>query len=254
MVYSHIPHRRDSEAKTSNNNTHWFYESANGEQRGPVPAKRLRWMAEKGDLSPDTLVWRSGMKEWERAGDQTWFPEQVLFAPPSLPDHPRERRNGNRPPTAQVDDWSRLRGRQAHRNAFIAAFFGGGILAFLGPGWSYWSRRWREDDGTEDLFVKHHAIEAINFNLSIFLYYVGATIFSLLLTIFVMPFTASLFTTANSRAIAVLVTAIIGLLSFIGLVVFWLIFTLRAYFKARDGEWYRYPLRIPIFSGKHANK
>ncbi len=41
----------------------WYY--ARGDQRcGPVTSSELRRLAEEGELPPEALVWREGMKEW----------------------------------------------------------------------------------------------------------------------------------------------------------------------------------------------
>lgn len=42
-----------------------FYYSLNGQQQGPVSEDELRQMVATGVLTPDTLVWREGMAEWQ---------------------------------------------------------------------------------------------------------------------------------------------------------------------------------------------
>src|SRR3954468_1593053 len=42
-----------------------FYYSLNGQQQGPVSEDQLRQMVATGALTPDTLVWREGMPEWQ---------------------------------------------------------------------------------------------------------------------------------------------------------------------------------------------
>ena len=42
-----------------------FYYSLNGQQQGPVSEDQLRQMVATGVLTPDTLVWREGMAEWQ---------------------------------------------------------------------------------------------------------------------------------------------------------------------------------------------
>jgi len=42
-----------------------FYYSLNGQQQGPVTEDQLRQMVATGTLTPDTLVWREGMAEWQ---------------------------------------------------------------------------------------------------------------------------------------------------------------------------------------------
>ena len=42
-----------------------FYYSLNGQQQGPVSEDQLRQMVATGTLTPDTLVWREGMAQWQ---------------------------------------------------------------------------------------------------------------------------------------------------------------------------------------------
>ena len=44
----------------------WYY-AANGAQSGPVSSDELRSMVQSGQLSPETLVWRSGLSAWSPA-------------------------------------------------------------------------------------------------------------------------------------------------------------------------------------------
>jgi hypothetical protein len=41
----------------------WYYAQGN-QQRGPVSAAELKLLADRGELSPDDLVWRAGMEDW----------------------------------------------------------------------------------------------------------------------------------------------------------------------------------------------
>jgi hypothetical protein len=41
----------------------WYYAQGN-KQRGPVTAAELKLLADRGELSPDDLVWRAGMEDW----------------------------------------------------------------------------------------------------------------------------------------------------------------------------------------------
>ncbi|HUF61370.1 MAG TPA: DUF4339 domain-containing protein [Verrucomicrobiales bacterium] len=43
---------------------HWYYEDK-GKPAGPVPEHALRDLALRGAISPDTLVWREGMGDWQ---------------------------------------------------------------------------------------------------------------------------------------------------------------------------------------------
>ena len=42
-----------------------FFYSLNGQQQGPVSEDQLRQMVASGALSPDTLVWREDMADWQ---------------------------------------------------------------------------------------------------------------------------------------------------------------------------------------------
>jgi uncharacterized RDD family membrane protein YckC len=42
-----------------------FYYAVNGQQTGPVSEEELRQKVATGGLTPDTLVWREGMPEWQ---------------------------------------------------------------------------------------------------------------------------------------------------------------------------------------------
>jgi hypothetical protein len=50
----------------STNETEWFYVE-NGQQAGPVSEIAARAMIRNGSISPKTLVWRDGMKNWVEA-------------------------------------------------------------------------------------------------------------------------------------------------------------------------------------------
>jgi len=43
----------------------WYYANARNEHQGPVAAKALLDKLEHGELTPQTLVWRDGMAEWQ---------------------------------------------------------------------------------------------------------------------------------------------------------------------------------------------
>ncbi len=59
----------------------WFY-AQDGRQMGPVTESRLNELADSGDVSPDTLVWHSGMPEWQpfRSAFATFAPERYPLA------------------------------------------------------------------------------------------------------------------------------------------------------------------------------
>ncbi|MBP3285364.1 MAG: SPFH domain-containing protein [Prevotella sp.] len=58
-----------------------YHVSVNGAQAGPFNMQQLQQMAQSGQLTPQTYVWKQGMVNWEFAGN---VPELVtLFAPPA---------------------------------------------------------------------------------------------------------------------------------------------------------------------------
>lgn len=63
-----------------------FHVFINGTQAGPYDMNILSQMAQMGQLSRETLVWRAGMAQWAKAGD---CPELApLFAAPPMPPTP----------------------------------------------------------------------------------------------------------------------------------------------------------------------
>ena len=58
-----------------------YHVSVNGAQAGPFNMQQLQQMAQSGQLTPQTYVWKQGMANWEFAGN---VPElATLFAPPA---------------------------------------------------------------------------------------------------------------------------------------------------------------------------
>jgi uncharacterized protein len=102
----------------------------------------------------------------------------------------------------------------AHISAIIAAFL---AMAFLGPLIVMLTQ------GTKSAFVRRHAVESLNFQLTLLIALVAGFVLSIL-------------------------TLGIGLLVFIPALivgsVFALVFTVLAGIKANNGEDYRYPLNI----------
>ena len=58
-----------------------YYVSANGAQSGPFTIQQLQQMAQMGQLTPQTYVWKQGMPAWDTAGNQPDL--AALFAPPA---------------------------------------------------------------------------------------------------------------------------------------------------------------------------
>ncbi|MGE9295707.1 MAG: DUF4339 domain-containing protein [Puniceicoccales bacterium] len=48
----------------------WYY-SPDGSQMGPLAAEELKGMVDRGDISPETPVWRTGMENWQPAAQVT---------------------------------------------------------------------------------------------------------------------------------------------------------------------------------------
>jgi len=57
-----------------------YHVSVNGAQAGPFNMQQLQLMAQNGQLTPQTYVWKQGMANWEFAGNVAEL--SVLFAPP----------------------------------------------------------------------------------------------------------------------------------------------------------------------------
>ncbi len=106
----------------------------------------------------------------------------------------------------------------AHLSALLSLFIG---FPFVGPLVIYLMKQ-------NDPFVRAHAAEALNFNLSVMLYGVVLLVLGLILLIFI---------------VGVLVWLLL-----IPLGIAWLVFVCLAAVKAGQGEPYRYPLTIRFVS------
>lgn len=62
-----------------------FHVAKDGQSAGPYDLGTLKGQAGGGGLSPDTLVWRDGMAQWARAGDQPELKSLFSATPPPLP-------------------------------------------------------------------------------------------------------------------------------------------------------------------------
>jgi len=63
-----------------------YHVIVNGAQQGPVSVEQLQQMANNGSITPDSMVWKDGMRGWEKAGAQEEL--QSLFAPATPPPLP----------------------------------------------------------------------------------------------------------------------------------------------------------------------
>lgn len=64
-------------------NVEWYY-AADGRQMGPVSEAALRGMLGSRQVSPNDLVWREGMSDWQPAGTRAELAQQT--APPPVTD------------------------------------------------------------------------------------------------------------------------------------------------------------------------
>lgn len=49
------------------NESKWLYIDGSGNQKGPIPSSIMLRLLEKGiNISCDTMVWTSGMDQWEK--------------------------------------------------------------------------------------------------------------------------------------------------------------------------------------------
>ena len=63
----------------------WYY-TQNDERQGPVTPEELKELANSGQLKPDDLIWKKGMKDWiEAAKLSGLIPSELADAPPPLP-------------------------------------------------------------------------------------------------------------------------------------------------------------------------
>lgn len=115
-------------------------------------------------------------------------------------------------------DDSRSWALAAHLSALLSLVVG---LPFLGPLVVYLAKQ-------DDPFVRRHAAEALNFNLSVMLYAVVLLVVTVVL----------LFVVVGLALIPLFVVLAIG----------WLVLTCVAATRAGDGEDYRYPLTIRFVS------
>jgi len=128
----------------------------------------------------------------------------------------------NPPPPGLSSGDERTWATAAHWSALVGAFV---ALAFLGPLVVLLAK------GNESAWVRRHAVESLNFQLSMLIYGFVGGIVAVVLTV---------------------VTLGIGLLVVIPLFLafgaFWLIITIVAAVKTGNGEDYRYPLTIRMVS------
>ena len=116
----------------------------------------------------------------------------------------------------------------------LATTWFAGFAGMLGAGVVYLLKR---DDSA---FVAAHAREAINFNLSMFIYAVLAIAIGVALGAFtVLTLGVGLILTAPAAVVLVALVALVALV--------WLVCSIIAAVKAWNGETYHYPLALRLF-------
>lgn len=69
-----------------------YHVSVNGSQMGPFNMQQLQQMAQSGQLTPQTYVWKQGMANWEFAGNvqelRSLFTSTCPPPPPGMPNPP----------------------------------------------------------------------------------------------------------------------------------------------------------------------
>lgn len=65
-----------------------YYVNVNGQNIGPCNAQQLQQMAQNGQLTKDTYVWKNGMANWEVAGNVAELSSLFGAVPPPMPPTP----------------------------------------------------------------------------------------------------------------------------------------------------------------------
>lgn len=65
-----------------------YYINVNGQNVGPCGTQQLQQMAQNGQLTRDTYVWKNGMANWEQAGNVPELSNFFGSAPPPMPPTP----------------------------------------------------------------------------------------------------------------------------------------------------------------------
>ncbi len=129
----------------------------------------------------------------------------MSYAPPPPPPGEQPRAGGFGP-TQDEKTWALI----AHVGTFVAAWF---AMGFLCPLLVMLTK------GNESAFVRRHAVESLNFQISLLIYLVVS---------------------------GVLVLILVGILMLIAVGIFALVVIILATIKAANGEEYRYPLCIRL--------
>jgi uncharacterized protein len=133
----------------------------------------------------------------------------MTATPPPQPPH-----HGYQPGSPQTTQEERTWALASHIGSIVGAWI---AMAFLAPLAVLLIR------GNSSPFVRHHAVESLNFQLSMLLYLIAGVLLSLL-------------TLGLGLVVVVPVGIVLGVL--------WLVFVVIATIKASNGESYRYPITI----------
>ncbi len=183
----------------------WYY-AKNGEQMGPVEDRAMEHLVREGIVTPETLVWKPGMKDWAPAGSVGLAQPRaspppisppVTGAGPSAPPPPSP------PVPAAVPSETRTLAALTHVAGLLTNFIGPLIVLAA----------------TQDAEVKAHARRALNWQISLILY---------------------------GFISGVLAAVLIGIPLLLALALCNFIFCVIAAVKAADGARWNYPMAIPF--------
>lgn len=99
----------------------WYY-AVGSERRGPVETATFNRLVASGTIQPDTLVWRTGMAEWQAWSEVAPLVADVVDAVDVTPEEPQvETPRPKQTPDENLDDdlpmealWERIRARGYH--------------------------------------------------------------------------------------------------------------------------------------------
>ena len=144
---------------------------------------------------------------------------------------------GNPVPAATTTPSERQWAAIAHLAALVLALctsWIAGVAGVLGAGVVYLLKR---DDSA---FIAAHAREAMNFNLSMFIYACVATVIGVILL-------GATVLTLGLGAILTLPAGLLLVLAYAAMAITWLVCSVLAIVKAWGGEAWRYPLTLRLF-------
>lgn len=63
----------------------FYYVASDGKINGPLSVEKLSQLVSQGAVSVDTLIWKSGMTDWQEAGSLPEVTLRLSVTPPPLP-------------------------------------------------------------------------------------------------------------------------------------------------------------------------